>query len=282
MSGGRYTNNTPMGRTKQLYDLILRLWPLYKVGLWLGKQPGIGRVIKPVFSEKIHQVTMIPVNEPIIQGSQTVLPYAFLQQLVERSDARFIMAECVCRIHENCQEHPADLGCLFLGEGAGQIHPSLGRQCSVDEACGHIQRGMSEGLYPLIAHTVIDAITLGIPYRKMLTVCFCCECCCVVHRGLRKGPASLLQVVQRIPGLHVLVSDSCSGCAECLEKCPVGAISLTNGVVEISANCKGCGICVNSCPSGSIRLEWDGEVDLQAGFFRRIDSYADVSAALGK
>jgi len=271
-----------MGRTKRTLNLILRLWPLYKVGLWLGKQPGIGGLIKPVFSVKIHQVTMIPVNEAISQGNQTVLPYSLLQQLVERASARFIMNECVCRSHEGCQEYSTDLGCLFLGDGSSQIHPSLGRSCSVEEADRHIQRGMDEGLYPLIAHTMIDALTLGIPYRRMLTVCFCCECCCVVHRGLRQGPTSLLKVVQRLPGLRLSVSEGCVGCGECLETCPVNAITLINNKVVIGEDCKGCGICVNACPYASITMKMEGEVDILSGFFRRVNSYADISPLLIK
>jgi UDP-glucose 4-epimerase len=267
-----------MGRSKRIYDLLLSLWPLYKVGLWMGKLPGIGSLLNPIFSSKIHQVTMIPVNETINQGDQIVLPYSLLMQLVEQASVRFIMTECVCRSHETCQSHPVDLGCLFLGDGAAQIHPSMGRLCDVEEANRHIQRGMQDGLYPLIAHTMIDAVTLGIPYKRMLTVCFCCECCCVVHRGMRRGPASLSQVVQRLPGLRLTVGSECEECGDCIEVCPVGAISLNHRGAEISEGCKGCGICVNACPYGAIMMEMEGKMDLLAGFNERMKGYADISA----
>ena len=267
-----------MGRSKRIYDLLLSVWPLYKVGLWVGKQPGIGSLLNPIFSSKIHQVTMIPVNETINQGDQVVLPYSLLMQLVEQASARFIMSECVCRSHENCQSHPINLGCLFLGDGAAKIHPSMGSLCNVEEAKRHIHRGKEAGLYPLIAHTMIDAVTLGIPYRRMLTVCFCCECCCVVHRGVRRGPASLLQVVQRLPGLRLMVGSECEQCGDCIETCPVRAISLNHRRAEISEGCKGCGICVNACPYGAITMEMEGKMDLLAGFSERMRSYADISA----
>lgn len=267
-----------MGRTKWVYNLLLRLWPLYKVGLWLGKQPVIGRLLNPVFSSKIHQVTMIPVNESISQGTRTVLPYSLLQRLVEQASARFIMEECACRIHEGCEKYPINLGCLFLGDGSTRIHPSLGRLCSVEEANMHIQHSMDEGLYPLIVHTVIDALTLGIPYKRMLTVCFCCECCCAVHNGLRQGPTSLLRVVQRLPGLRVSIEEGCMECGDCLAKCPINALTITDHRIEISEDCKGCGICVESCPYGAIRMEIEGEQDILSGFFERVKSYADISA----
>jgi UDP-glucose 4-epimerase len=265
-----------MGRTKRIFDLILRLWPLYKVGIWLGKQPGIGTILSPLFSARMHQVTMIPVNEVISQENQTILPYSLLQQLVQQASARFIMTECMCRSHEGCQNHPTNLGCLFIGDGAAQIHPSMGKLCSVEEAQGHIQRGIEEGLYPLIAHTMIDAVTLGIPYTRMLTVCFCCECCCAVHNVLRNGPKSLLHVVQPLPGLRVFVDEKCVVCGNCLESCPVRAITFVQNNVEISEECKGCGICMNACPCGAIRMEIKNQVDLIINFTERIKSYADV------
>ena len=267
-----------MGHTKRIIDLFLSMWPLYKVGIWLGKQPGVGWILKPVFSERIHQVTMIPVNEVITQEYQTILPYSLLQQMVQQASARFIMTECMCRSHEGCRNHLVDLGCLFLGDGAAQIHPSMGRLVSTDEALRHLQRGMEDGLYPLIAHTMIDALTLGIPYPRMVTICFCCECCCAVHNSLRTGPVSLLHLVQRLPGLKVLIDEKCVVCGTCFSSCPVKAISLVHNNVEISEECKGCGICVNDCPFGAIRMEMESEVDLLRMFSERIKSYADISS----
>lgn len=278
MNGVSCTNNAPMGLNKQIFDLIMSLWPVYKVGLWAGRQPVIGRLLRPAFSAKIHQVTMIPVNETIQQGEQTILPYSLLEQLVIQASARFMMTECVCRSHEGCQEHSTGLGCLFLGDGAAQIHPSLGRRCSVNEAISHIHRGMDEGLYPLIAHTVIDALTLGIPYKRMLTVCFCCECCCMVYRGLDLGPRSLLQVVQRLPGLKISMGEGCEACEECIAKCPVGAIIHTDHNAQIGEDCIGCGICIKACPYGVIKMEVPKEQDILAGFFERVRSYADITA----
>ena len=265
-----------MGNSKRVVNLLLNLWPVYKLGMWLGRQPGLGAVMKPAFSSKIHQVTMLPVNETITRGEQTVLPYVLLGELVEHSGACFVMRECVCRSKEHCQSHPIDLGCLFLGEGARRIHPSLGSLCSVDEAKVHIQRGLQAGLYPLIAHTVVDAYTLGIPYKRMLTVCFCCECCCLVQRGLRKGPASLLEVVQPVPGVKVLVGEDCTACGECVESCPVGAISINHHSAEISAACKGCGICVDVCQSGVIKIELQEITSIMANYFEFFNRYTDI------
>ncbi|MGE5124001.1 MAG: DUF362 domain-containing protein [Acidobacteriaceae bacterium] len=266
-----------MGRSNRTYQLLLKLWPIYKLGLWLGRQPSVGKLLSPAFSSKIHQVTMLPVNEPIVQGEQTVLPYFLLEQLVKNASARFIMKECVCRRQENCHTHPITLGCVILGEGARHIHPSLGRLSDVEEALFHVQRGMQAALYPLVAHTVIDAFTMGIPYKRMLTVCFCCECCCLVQRGLRNGPTSLLKAIQPLPGLQVTIDDQCTACGNCIDACPVKAISLNSHKVEVSSQCKGCGICLKACSNGAIKMEMDGETDLGAAFFERIRGYANIT-----
>jgi UDP-glucose 4-epimerase len=112
----------------------------------------------------------------------------------------------------------------------------------------------------------------------MLTVCFCCECCCLVQRGLRKGPATLLKAIQPLPGLRVFVSEDCTACGNCIEGCPVEAISLNSHIAQINAHCKGCGICLSACPSGAIKMEMDGKTDLWSAFTERIRGYTDIAS----
>jgi heterodisulfide reductase subunit A len=47
----------------------------------------------------------------------------------------------------------------------------------------------------------------------------------------------------------------CDGCELCIDKCPLGAISLSRGVAEINeALCRGCGSCIASCPQDALDL----------------------------
>lgn len=48
---------------------------------------------------------------------------------------------------------------------------------------------------------------------------------------------------------------ACTGCAICLDVCPVDAIVLFNNVATISDDCTGCGACVAECPNGALILE---------------------------
>ncbi len=68
------------------------------------------------------------------------------------------------------------------------------------------------------------------------------------------------------PQVAVVHAHACTGCADCVETCPFGAISLvTRDGGEIAAidaaGCKGCGACAPICPESAIDLE--GYTDAQ-------------------
>ncbi|MCX6028118.1 MAG: 4Fe-4S binding protein [Chloroflexi bacterium] len=46
---------------------------------------------------------------------------------------------------------------------------------------------------------------------------------------------------------------TCTGCGDCVEACPAGAIALVAGRAHIAeARCTGCGSCADACPQGAI------------------------------
>ena len=46
---------------------------------------------------------------------------------------------------------------------------------------------------------------------------------------------------------------TCTGCGDCVEACPAGAISLVDGRARIDdATCADCGSCADACPQGAI------------------------------
>ena len=259
-----------------LYNLVMKLWSLSGMVFRLGKVPVVGAFLYPLFSQRHNQVVILPVNEQISQPHSTVLPYELLRSLVENSSQRFVLDNCMCRANEDCGQYPHTIGCLFLGDGASQIDPALGHALSVEQALFHIRRGMQTGLIPLVAHTVFDAFILGISHRRMLTICLCCDCCCVVRKGLRMGPPAFWQVVRRLPGLTVEVGDDCLACQTCFSACPVGAISMNTHRAQISEYCKGCGRCVEACPQGAISMHLDGQ-PVQPRLAEFWDKYVRIS-----
>jgi ferredoxin len=205
--------------------------------------------------------------------------YGTLQARLRRDDEAVAAGQaqllarqlCLCRQGENCRTYPRDIGCIFLGDGATGINPRLGRAADVEEAMAHMRRAMEAGLTPLVVHAAFDAWLVGIPYHRMLAVCFCCDCCCTIRHGLRLGPPAFWDTVVRLPGLAVEVGDGCTGCGSCLDVCPVRAIALKDGCARVGEQCKGCGRCVAACPSGAITLRVDEDTDVLGNLLARIE-----------
>jgi UDP-glucose 4-epimerase len=245
-----------------IYDLSIRLWKLGRLANWLAKLPGIGSAIaRRLFGPDENQAILIPVNQAVRSGQSVVLPYTLLTPLIERASHRAVLNHCMCRQAEGCEAYPQDLGCLFLGAGAAQINPALAHPVDSDAALSHMREAMSLGLMPTVLHSSLDAFMLQIPFRRMLAICFCCDCCCTIRQGMRLGPPAALETITRLPGLTLQVGDACLGCGACVGACPVNAIMVkADDKAVVSDLCKGCGRCLDVCPTGAISLQISEDV----------------------
>lgn len=266
-----------MARSEIFYETAMALWPLSRLLYRLGNRPLLRQVSRPFFRALNSEAIIIPVHETISEPESVVLPYPLLTPLIEGVDTRFLMSECMCRRGEGCQAFPHDFGCLFLGDGTAKIRPSMGRWVGADEAMVHVQQAMEIGLIPLVVHTPFDGLMLGIPYREMVGICFCCECCCTVQQGLRLGPPAFWDIVGRLPGLVVEVTDRCVRCGACEEICHVDALLASNGRMRVDTErCKACGRCVGACPVGAIRMEIENTATAVDQFLSRIARRAQI------
>jgi len=51
-------------------------------------------------------------------------------------------------------------------------------------------------------------------------------------------------------------SEKCTGCGNCVEVCPVEAISMNNEKAVVDEDtCTECGLCVDECPNDAISLD---------------------------
>jgi ferredoxin len=245
-----------MGRPAFLYRLMMSL---YKPAQWVERfRP---RHVRSTDENSSSHV--IPVNESVSPGGGLVLPLAIVTPLVERADGIAIMDECLCRRGEGCKIYPADLGCLLLGPAARELARGIGTIVGPDRALAHAERAIGAGLVPLVVHNEFDAWLWGIDYRRMLNICFCCDCCCSVRRGVRAGTdEGARHTIHRLPGLTVAVTDACDGCGACEAVCFAQAIRTAGGRAVVDGSlCKGCGRCVEVCPSGAIHMDLDPASD---------------------
>jgi len=265
-----------MSRRKRSYDLLMRLWPLGKIGDRLANAPLLSPLLRGCYGADENEAIIIPVQEAVRGIESVLLPLALLGPLVRRASARTILNECICRRGEGCNIYPHEIGCLFLGQGAAQIDSALGRPVGEVEALDHAQRAMDAGLVPLVVHAAFDAWMLGIPYKRMLAICFCCDCCCSVRQGLRLGPPAFWDTVVRLPGLEVVVGEGCTGCGTCVEVCPAAAVELIGDRAQVGEACKGCGRCVAACPNGAITMQLAEEVDVLARLLARVEARTQI------
>lgn len=220
---------------------------------------------------------VLRVNEPVPLGGDLVLPSQVVEHFIEAASYHWIMDSCICRDAEECADYPIDLGCLFLGEAAAGINSRLGRRVTRAEALEHVRRCREAGLVHLIGRNRLDTVWLGVgPGDRLLTVCNCCPCCCL-WRILPHVSDEIRAGLTRLPGLHVSVTDRCTGCGVCASGvCFVDAITLSDERAVIADICRGCGRCVAVCPQDAIEMTIEGEGVVDAAI-QRISSLVDVT-----
>lgn len=77
---------------------------------------------------------------------------------------------------------------------------------------------------------------------------------------------------ERLGGGDKLCPNGCIGLGTCVSSCPMGAISVVNGVAQVDyKKCEGCGVCVSACPKHIIKLipfdaaHWVGCMSVENG-----------------
>lgn len=264
-----------MGRSRFGYELIMKFW---KMGHWFDKWPVIGNKS----SEKTTSAHILPVNQAVDAGKNVVLPMQVLGPIIERADGVAILNECVCRRGQNCHAFPHSLGCLLLGPAIEDIDPSLARIVTPDEATMHAERALRMGLTAMVVHDAVDAWIWGLDFRRMMNVCFCCDCCCDVRIGIRKQLPGFYENIHRLPGLTVSVGEGCVSCGTCSEQCLAGAIEIRDDGAHIGEGCKGCGRCVPACPEQVITMEFDLEVDTVGLTLKQYEGRSNVGKLSGE
>jgi len=242
------------------------------VRLW-NHQP-FRAVNRLLFELDSSRLVLIPASEGSVEGGGTVVPYSIVEHFVREASHRVILKRCPCRTGMGCTEFDPGFGCTFLGEGAKEIDPAIGRHVGLEEALEHVREADRLGLVSAMGKFRLDALALGVrDHKRLMTVCHCCPCCCLTTE-LRFAPEEAWNAVTRIEGSEVRLAGECRGCGTCESACIFGQVEVREGAAVVSAGCKGCGRCVAACPQGALVFEFNE--DLIASEVSRISSGVDV------
>jgi UDP-glucose 4-epimerase len=223
-------------------------------GFGFARIPLFARVHPWMRPDKTN-VRWLPINEDIEQPGSAPLPREILYRFIEEASHRVIYNQCVCREANKCEHYPIGIGCLQMGDSAIESDEALRREVGVDDAKQFVNDAISKGLVPVVGKVRIDNFIFDIKDRsRLLTVCFCCECCCIT-RFNRHAPARYLDsMFPRLDSIVVEVTDGCTGCGTCVEHCYIKAIEVAGDRAVIGEKCRACGRCASVCPSGAVKI----------------------------
>lgn len=185
---------------------------------------------------------VVPVQKSIPYEGMEIFPHEHAIELVKDSP-NTALGKCQCRFSVQKCDGPLDV-CIMLNNWADYtIDRGLAVRISKDQAIDALERARDAGLVPTCTNTKGP-----VPY-----ICNCCPCCCFMLRGIVEFKHSTLATSSFIA---VIDQDACVGCGECTERCPFGAMTLSQeDKAELSPErCYGCGVCSVGCPESAISM----------------------------
>jgi UDP-glucose 4-epimerase len=259
---------------------IMRFYRYLKPGIWAMRLPWIGSWLQRVWIPEDGDANwFIPVNEEIPTGEQMILSGQVVERLIQEAALIFAMAACPCRMAFQCRQHTWGIGCLHLGTAASQIPGDVGHLLETEEALTHLHRALESGLIPTILHMPSEAEIFGVDQSRMLSICFCCECCCDVRLLLKEGPDRYWdEYNHRLPGVEVVVDENCTLCGSCVEVCYGGERVIQMGAerAEIGARCIGCGVCIPACTEEAIGMRFDPQLDVVEALLAKVSERVQI------
>jgi electron transport complex protein RnfB len=187
---------------------------------------------------------VVPI-EKNVAADTVLLPFHKLEEAIRA--ARIIsVAECVCRKEsrltgDGC-DHPIET-CLSFGVAAEYyVESGMGREVTADEAIKIVNEADKAGLVHASANS-----------KHLSNICNCCPCCCASMKGITQRGHDKHKYVNALFEA-VVDKDECVSCEECIDRCPVGAITVDDVAVVDRERCLGCGLCASACPSEAIAM----------------------------
>ncbi|MFX0187150.1 MAG: ATP-binding protein [Candidatus Hodarchaeota archaeon] len=194
---------------------------------------------------------VLPVEETI-EAHTVLYPYHKLKESIKNA-RKIAVYECICRKEAKLNGEGCDgpiENCLSFGVAAEYyIENGVGREISAEEAINIIEEADNAGL-----------IHAGVNSKHLSNICNCCPCCCASMKGITQKGLDKHRFLNAMFE-SIIDRETCVGCGNCVERCPVEAIQLEDFAIVNTDLCLGCGLCANVCPEEAIilQLRKDGE-----------------------
>jgi len=188
----------------------------------------------------------IPVNQSV-ELTQNIAAIDDAMEIL-KSNSKIVVTDCICRKRTEVLDHscgkPLEVCFMFGSMGQYYLDQEIGREVQLEEAISIIKQCHESGL-----------VTQPATSQNPGGMCNCCGDCCGVLKALKTHPKPAEMVFSNYQAF--VDSDECSACEDCLDRCQMEAISMSEAeTAEINlSRCIGCGLCVTSCPTEAILLK---------------------------
>ncbi|MFX0010566.1 MAG: 4Fe-4S binding protein [Candidatus Hermodarchaeota archaeon] len=207
----------------------------------------------PIFKERMPIFArIIPIEKEMTVPQEKVLPLHEASKIVDEQEI-ISVSECPCKFHrtllgEPCKTSTDGFRCLHFGNiGRYFIEHNLGKSISKEEAKQILVEAEEEGL---VHKTFHDDFNFD---KKENSICNCCKCCCILFQTYYRGIFAFHTITSHRAKLD---EKKCVGCGTCVEKCPIEAITIIDGIAhDDESKCIGCGVCVHHCPENARSIE---------------------------
>jgi ferredoxin len=198
-------------------------------------------------TSRLPKMRVIPIEESV-RVEHHITTYDELRQLIKQAGDHIAVQECFCRKvsdmqGKSCQSTDRRELCMSLGDLSDlYVEEGWARRIGQKEALEIARTNEDEALVLMPANA-----------QEPNFMCACCSDCCGMLSMMKSFPKPADVVASNY---HAQVDAAlCAGCATCVDRCPLEAVSIQNGQSTVDLNrCIGCGLCIPTCPESATRL----------------------------
>ena len=214
----------------------------------------------PIFKDKMPIFArIIPVEKEMTVPMEKVLPLHEASKIIDKQDI-ISLSECPCKLQRSLLGDPCKVAtdrfrCMHFGNmGRYFIEHNIGKSISREEAKIILQEAEEDGLVHKTFHDDFDF------EKSENSICNCCKCCCILFQTYYRGIFAFHTITYYLAQMD---DEKCVGCGVCVEKCPIEALSLIDGISHTDEQkCIGCGVCVHHCPEDARSLIRTGQREI--------------------